>query len=137
MSSAEVVAGFFGDNNKETIGIEYLSPTESDREIRTRNIEIHYPLNEVKSLNLSTYWGLIATYANGHIIQLEGSIAQGNLREVRYENSAFGIGPGLLASFQLWNNDKYAIHFNASGNFIVYNKRFPAGGDYYNFMWRV
>ncbi|MFQ5469725.1 MAG: acyloxyacyl hydrolase [Gammaproteobacteria bacterium] len=30
-----------------------------------------------------------------------------------------------------------SLHLIGSGNFIVYSERFPAGGDYYNFMRRA
>jgi len=135
-NAACVSAAPFSISDRKMVSIEYLTPTENDRDIRTTNIDVYYYLNDVEHINLSISWGLAVTYASGNITQLEGSIAGGNLREVRYENSAVGIGPGLLASFQLWSNEKFSFHLNGSGNFIVYNRRFPAGGDYYNFMWR-
>jgi len=123
------------------ITIEYLAPTKNDRDINTTNIDINYLITNSVSLadkvNLKIYFGLIATYATGSITQLEGSIEEGDLREVNFDNSAFGLGPGLLVSFQLWSSNRFSFYLNGRGNFIVYNKKFPAGGDYYNFMWRA
>lgn len=89
-----------------------------------------------EKLNLSVYLGIVGTYATVSITQLEGSLEAGTLREVHFDNSAFGLGPGLLLSFKLIDGDNLALRLNGSGHFVVYNKRFPAGGDYYNFMWR-
>jgi len=89
-----------------------------------------------KMIDLLFYYGIAATYATGSIPQLEGDINQGTLGEVSFNNSAFGIGPGLSTSLRLFNSSKFALLINVSGNLIVYNKHFPAGGDYYNGMWR-
>jgi len=124
-------------SNTKFISIEYLAPTKNDRDINTTNIDINFLFAKADKINLKIYFGLVATYATGSITQLEGSIEDGDLREVNFDNSAFGLGPGLLASFQLWSSHKFSVYLNGSGNFVVYNKKFPAGGDYYNFMWRA
>ena len=72
----------------------------------------------------------------GSITQFEGDINAGTLKEVKFNNSAFGIGPGILLSFELIKFKKLSFHLNGSGNFILYNEKFPAGGEYHNFMWR-
>jgi hypothetical protein len=125
------------NSDKKIVSIQYLAPTEESRDIKTINIDFNYLLTQVKKVSLSIYLGLTATYATGSITQLEGSIEAGTLREAHYDNSAFGLAPGLLASFQLWSRNNFSIHLNGSGSFVVYNKEFPAGGDFYNFMWRV
>ena len=53
-----------------------------------------------------------------------------------FNNSAFGIGPGILLSFEIIRLNKISLHINGSGNFILYSERLPAGGEYYNFLWR-
>ena len=120
----------------KTISVEYLSPTKDDRNIETVNFDFNVLAAEIEKLNLSTYVGVVGTYATGDITQLEGDINQGTLREVNYKNSAFGVGPGILLSFRLIEIGNVSFSLNGSGHFILYNKRFPAGGDYYNFMWR-
>lgn len=124
-------------SSTKIITIEYLTPTKNNRDISASNVDINYLIAKADKVNLKIYFGLVATYASGSITQLEGSIEAGNLREVNFDNSAFGLGPGLLASFQLWSSNRFSFYLNGSGNFIVYNKKFPAGGDYYNFMWRA
>lgn len=117
--------------------VEYFSPVDDDRNIRTINANAYWLFNKIEKFDLSFYAGFTATYADGDITQLEGSLDKGTFREVNYENSAFGLGPVLLADIRLFRNGKFAFHLNGSGGLILYNKRFPAGGDYYNFMWRA
>ena len=124
------------DNEASFIGIQYLSPIEDDRDIKTTNVDVHFLLTRHEKTHLILYWGWLASYARGNITQLEGSLEAGNLREVRYENSALGIGPGVLVRFEFWRNRRILLSLDVSGNLLAYNKRFPAGGDYYNFMWR-
>ena len=126
------------DNGKHPIrvSVEYLSPTEDSRNIRTINLNAYYLVRKIKTANISIYAGLTATYANGDIMQLEGDINQGTLREVKYENEAAGIGPGMQADFRFWSKNKLSLHLDVSGSVIFYNKDFPAGGGRYNFMWR-
>ncbi len=136
LSNIPEASGVSSNSNKKTVIIEYLTPTEKSRDIRTLNMGLCYLLTEIEKVNLPIYAGLTVTYATGNITQLEGSLESGTFREVRYDNSAFGLGPGLLANFRLWDSNKFSIHLAGSGSFIVYNKEFPAGGDHYNFMWR-
>ena len=130
--------GKMNDNRRRIrIGAEYFFPTEEDRNIRTANWSAYFPIESLKTGNLSTYAGITATYAYGDITQLEGDFNQGTLREVNYENEAFGIGPGILADLRIWRTAGFSLHVDASGSLIFYNEDFPAGGERYNFMWRA
>jgi len=121
---------------EKTISVEYLSPTGDDRDIKTYNLDLTTLMSKIDRLNLSIYAGIAATYATGNITQLKGDINQGTLRKVKLDNSAYGLGPGVLLSFRLIEMNRWSINLNGSGHFILYSERFPAGGDYYNFMWR-
>lgn len=118
------------------LDIEYHSPKDDDRNIRTTNLNAYFLIKEVRAVNLAIYGGFTATYVKGDITQLEGALEAGTLREVNYEEEAFGMGPGILASLCLWQYGKLSIHFDGSGCLILYNEEFPTGGEPYNFMWR-
>jgi len=120
----------------EIIAIEYLAPMEKNRDIETVNIDVNYFAARTEPINLSLYFSVTATYAKGSIRQMEGSLQAGTLREARYDNTAFGIGPGLLARFDLFSVGRVSAHLLGSGHLLLYSDEFPAGGDYYNFMWR-
>jgi len=136
MVTVSTASEISSNKGKRIISIEYLDPIKDDRDIKTINVDVNYLISNAEKLNLSIYFGLAGTYVTGSIIQLEGDLSAGTLRDVQYDNSAVGLGPGLLASFRLFDRNKLSIHLNGSGHILVYNKEFPAGGDYYNFMWR-
>jgi lipid A 3-O-deacylase len=117
-------------------GVEYLFPVAEDRNIKTYNIDVFYPVSEFKQIHFSVFAGVTFTYATGDITQLEGELNEGTLREVNYKNSAFGIGPGLMIGWEFLLYQNFSIHIEGIGNIIIYNENFPAGGAQYNFMWR-
>ena len=119
------------------LGIEYYEPIEDDRNIRTWNLNMYYPVGAIEDINLSFDAVLTATYATGDITQLEGELFEGTLRDVNYKNSAVGIGPGILADLRLLEMGQLSFHVDAGISAILYNKNFPAEGDCYNFMERV
>ena len=119
-------------------GFAYFVPTDTEsRNIKTINATAYRVLREFKKLNFSFYWSVTGTFATGNIEQSEGEIANGTYREVTSENTALGIGPGLLANLRVFRIGQFSFHLDASGSFILYSRDFPAGGDPYNFMWRA
>jgi len=122
---------------KLRFGVEYLIPTDTDRNIKTININGYFLLFEIDNLNMRFYTGVTGSYATGEITQLEGELEEGTLREVNFNNTAFGIGPSLLVDVGFFYIQNFSFHLNGSGSFVFYNKDFPAGGDRYNFMWRA
>lgn len=119
------------------VGIEYLAPLEASRDIDTFNVSAFYSVKTFEVIGLSLSAGGTATHAKGDITQTEGALSEGTLREVTYDTEAVGIGPVVLADLCLWRFDGLSVQVDASAGFIVYDRDFPAGGDRYNFMWRV
>jgi hypothetical protein len=124
------------ENHQVQLGLEYLYPTDDDRNITTYNLNAYYLIKIKNPIipRLSFYAGLTATYATGDITQLEGELSEGTLREVKYDNEAIGIGPNILADLRLGGINKINFHLDGSGSIILYNKDFPSGGEQYNFM---
>ena len=119
-------------------GFAYFFPTDNEsRDIKTINATAYRLLREFKKLNSSLYWSATGTFATGNITQLEGEIEDGTFREVTFENTALGIGPGLLANLRVFQIGQFSFHLDGSGSFILYSRDFPAGGEKYNFMWRA
>lgn len=106
---------------------EYLAPTAKARQIDT--VSLNCLLGNESSYNarLSFYKGITITYAWGNIIHLG----------VKHENSAFGMGPVYLMRYQVFQWEQASLSCDFSGGLIFYNEKFPAGGDFYNFMWRL
>ena len=71
-------------------------------------------------------------YAWGDITQLGEAF-----REVELQNSAYGIGPVAVVRLTPVQLRRFSLLLDVSGAFILYSQDFPAGGDFYNFMWRA
>ena len=119
------------------VGIEYLTPRDQDRDIDTLNLDLNYLLAQQQALRFSVYLGLTLSQAEGNIIQLERDPNNNLLTQVRYETLAFGLGPGVLISVQLLQANRFVLHLDGGGSLLFYNKRFPPGGERYNFIWRA
>ncbi len=119
------------------IGLEYLKPTEEDRQLRTRNFDLLFPMATFEPMRMTLYAGLTATRVTGEITQLIGSLPAGTLQQVTYESSATGFGPTVLAKFDLFELESLSGALDAAGAFAYYDRDFPAGGSRYNFMWRI
>ena len=117
---------------KLEFGAEYLWSVEDDREIQTMSFNAVIGKEFFKKIHLSPYGGITATYAWGNIIQLND-----NFQEVKYDNAAFGIGPVFMVRFEPLVYRGFSLGVDASGGIIFYTEDFPAGGDFYNFMWRI
>ncbi len=114
------------------LGVEHLWPTSRDRKIQTTALNILWRYGYYNDLLVSIYSGLTFNYAWGNSIRndLDG-------RETAYSESAFGIGPLLHFRWAPVSLDNLTFSMDANGGFIFHNKEFPAGGDLYNFVWRI
>ncbi|MDX1429275.1 MAG: hypothetical protein R3282_03260, partial [Rhodothermales bacterium] len=120
------------------LGAAYFSPTDTDsRDIETVNASLFFRLLRVRVIDLTVYWSVTGTFATGHIVQSEGDVADGTFREFRLENTAVGLGPGLLTDLRIVPLGPFSLRLDGSASFILYSRDFPAGGDHYNFMWRA
>lgn len=77
-------------------------------------------------------FGLTATYARGTIIDWYSYTPP----FIYHKTSAFGAGPVIHIQKEVFIKGRFSIEADASGGLILYNKRFPFGGDVYNFMFR-
>jgi hypothetical protein len=55
----------------------------------------------------------------------------------RVDSAADGIGPIFMVRNEKYRAGKLTAAVDMSGGLIFYDKRFPAGGERYNFMWRI
>ena len=111
------------------VGIDYYKPTESNREIRSSFASFLIGKEFINQLHYSLYAGLAATFAKGNIIQWDD-----NLKDVKYDTTACGIGPMAQVKVDFLRFNSFYINGNFSFGIICYNKKFPPGGDIYNFF---
>lgn len=114
----------YAANSKYEVDWDYLTPFSSDRDIDTVSLHVLKKISEVK--NWSIYRGITVTRPYGSI----------KLKQT-HDSSAVGAGPIYMMRNEKDLSGKLSIAFDMSGGFIVYDKIFPAGGRYYNFMWRA
>jgi lipid A 3-O-deacylase len=123
--------------NRDTqpeIELEYFTPQhEEDRNIDT--ISLNFQKVNYRNDFVSVYSGITLTRAWGDMTR----------RDVYSECDAYGIGPTGLIRLRLMGlnflgynrGSSVGLFFDMSGSVIFWNKDFPTGGDFYDFMWRV
>ncbi len=104
---------------------DYLTPMKANRDLDTVSLHVLQKISEKGSR--SVYRGITITRPQGSIDYMRQD----------QDSSATGIGPVYLVRNERELSGKLAAAFDMSGGFIVYDKIFPAGGRYYNFMWRA
>jgi hypothetical protein len=117
----------YANDSKLEMDWDYLTATAKSRDLDTVSLHILHKISETKGR--SVYSGITITRALGNIIPGQQTQAQ--------ESSAVGIGPVYMIRNEKYHSGKLSAAVDMSGGFIVYNNKFPAGGEYYNFMWRI
>lgn len=115
----------YAADTKLELDWDYLTPYSSDRDLDTVSLHILKKIAATK--DRTVYRGITITRPQGSI----------NLKQQTLDSSAVGIGPVYLVRYEKYHPGKLSAAFDISGGFIVYDKIFPAGGRYYNFMWRA
>ncbi|MCM0758013.1 acyloxyacyl hydrolase [Sporomusa sphaeroides DSM 2875] len=106
---------------------DYLGPIKSKRDLDTVSLHILKKISETN--DRSVYRGITITRPQGDVTLKSYGQPE--------DSSAVGIGPVYLLRHEKYISGKLSAALDVSGGFILYNKRFPAGGEYYNFMWRI
>lgn len=117
----------YAADSKLEMDWDYLTHAHfRDRYIDT--VSLHILENISKKNNRSIYRGITVTRPYGYLI---------NDNQQTKDSSAVGIGPVYMIRNEKDLSGKLSAALDMSGGFIVYDKKFPAGGEYYNFMWRI
>lgn len=118
---------------KIEFGSEFMWPSSSYQTIHTISTNAFFFTNYFKKAKLNIDFGATSTYAWGT------SLDWYDLKhELKYINtSAWGAGPVIHINQSIFEMNRFSIEGSAAGAIILYNKRFPPGGDIYNFMLRT
>ena len=112
---------------KFEVDCDYVTHTHfKDRFIDT--VSLHILENTSTKNNRSVYRGITITRPYGYLI---------NDNRQTKDCSAVGVGPVYMIRNEKYHSGKLSAAVDMSGGFIVYDKRFPADGRYFNFMWRL
>lgn len=123
-------------HSKFEIGGEYLAPTRYSNEIKTASIHGLYWKKYFKNSSIMISAGITGTYAWGKSTQWEPA-SDSIVKAIDYKTSAFGAGPLFQIDPTIIRIKRFSLNVEASGGVILYNRRFPYGGDIYNFMFRA
>ncbi len=106
---------------------DYFTHTHfRDRYIDT--VSVHMLENISQTNNRSVYRGITVTRPYGYLNDDDRN---------QKGCSALGIGPVYMIRNERHVSGKLYEAIDMSGGFIIYDKIFPAGGRYFNFMWRI
>lgn len=119
---------------KTEFGPEFIWPSSNYQSIHTTSANVLFWTNYFKKAKLNLDIGLTATYAWGTALDWYSST---NKNLIYLKTDAFGGGPIIKFSQNVFEINRFSISGTASAGAIVYNKHFPPGGDFYNFMLRA
>ncbi|MGI6092851.1 MAG: acyloxyacyl hydrolase [Veillonellaceae bacterium] len=115
---------YAADSNVE-LDWDYLTSYNDAANLDTVSLHILEKISEKK--NKSIYRGITITRPHGDI----------TVNNQTRNSSAVGIGPTYMIRYEKPQSEKLSMALDVSGGLIIYDKVFPAGGRYYNFMWRI
>jgi lipid A 3-O-deacylase len=124
------------NNSKLEIGTEYLVPTRFNNQIKTTNLNCYFWKKRFDKNYLLASFGLTATYAWGYSEQIK-NLSDTSAELDIYKTAGFGIGPVMQVEHTILKVNRFSLVGEASGGVLLYSNRFPYGGDYYNFMFRM
>lgn len=104
---------------------DYMHSHVKERDLTTISLHIFEKISARN--NRSVYRGITVTRAYGDIF----------FEEKTRDSPAVGIGPVYMIRNEKQLSKKLSAAFDISGGFIIYDRSFPAGGRWYNFMWRI
>jgi lipid A 3-O-deacylase len=123
--------------NISEVGVDYLTPTKSDRQINTVNLNAYLWQKQYKPWSLRLKLGFTATRPTGTIGQGDGNSGNDTSHEHLPDSSAYGIGPTMELQWEALSVDRLSVDVDGSAGLILYDRHFPTGGDYYNGMYQV
>ncbi|WP_021166762.1 Lipid A 3-O-deacylase (PagL) [Sporomusa ovata DSM 2662] len=117
----------YAADSKLELDWDYLTTSQNDRDLDTVSLHILKKISGTK--NKSIYRGITITRPLGNVTLEHQTQSQ--------DSSAVGIGPIYMIRAEKPYAGKLSAALDMSGGVILYDKPFPAGGRYYDFMWRV
>lgn len=118
-------------------GVEALAPLHANRDLHTTNLVVHWQRKTLASVPIEFRLGVRVSRVTGQITQLTGSWDAGTLAETRLDSPAWGAGPTLEARYALLQRGGWALNLALDTSVLLYDRRFPAGGDRYNGMFQL
>ncbi|TMH82681.1 MAG: acyloxyacyl hydrolase [Betaproteobacteria bacterium] len=118
------------------VEVQELIPVESDRKIRTANLDVLFRIRTFDTPDFKFHGGLTVSHSRGSITRQTGSFQAGTLRDEAYDSTATGAGPVLAVLAELGRRGNLSASLHGSAGVLLYDRDFPAGASRYDFMLR-
>jgi hypothetical protein len=118
------------------VEVQELVPVESDRKIRTTNLDLLFRIRKFDISDFKFHGGLTVSHSRGTITRQTGSFQAGTLKDEKYESTATGAGPVLAVQAELGRGANLSTSLYGSAGVLLYDRDFPAGASRYEFMLR-
>ena len=118
------------------VEVQELVPIESDRSIRTTNLDLLFRIRNFDTPDFKFHGGLTVSHARGTITRQTGSFQAGTLKEETYASTATGAGPVLAIRTEFARSGNVSASLDGSAGVLLYDRDFPAGASRYEFMFR-
>ena len=118
------------------VEVQEFVPVESDRKIRTTNLDLLLRIRAFDTRDFKFHGGLTVSRSRGSITRQTGSSQAGTLRDETYGSTATGAGPVLAVQTELARGGNLSASLHGSAGVLLYDRDFPWGASRYEFMLR-
>ncbi len=118
------------------VEVQELVPVESNRKIRTTNLDLLFRIRRFDTPDFKFHGGLTVSHSRGSITRRTGSSQAGTLKDETYASEATGAGPVLAVRAELARGANLSASLIGSVGVLLYDRDFPAGASRYDFMIR-
>ena len=113
------------------VDVEYYLPIGEDRQIHSVFVNGLFGVEVIPGI-LILAGGVTVTGAWGSIVQWND-----DFEDVRSDTLVGGVGPLFLIRCEPFHVGRFGLALDVAGAIVLYTRRFPPGGDIYNFTWRL
>jgi hypothetical protein len=118
------------------VELQEIGPVESERQIRTTNLDFLSRMKRFDSPDFKFYGGLTLSRARGTITRRTGSFEAGTLKDETFDSAATGAGPVLAIRAEFPRSGNVSVSLDGSAGVLLYDRDFPAGASRYEFLFR-
>src|SRR5260370_13914059 len=96
------------------VELQEIGPVESERHIRTTNLDFLFRIKRFDSPDFKFYGGLTLSRARGTITRRTGSFEAGTLKDETFDSAATGAGPVLAIRAEFPRSGNVSVSLDGS-----------------------
>src|SRR5207247_11334131 len=106
------------------VEVQELIPVESDRKIRTTNLDLLFRIRTFDTPYFKFHGGLTVSHSRGTITRQTGSSEAGTLKDEKYDRTATGAGPVLAVQAELWRGRHLSSSLHGRADVLLYDRSY-------------